>query len=54
MLVQILNSWENVAHSSNITSAFEQAGFIKYQIEGEDDQIFYIKVDINNAIRVRE
>lgn len=53
MLVEILNSWENAAHSSNINSAFEQAGFSKYQLEGDDDEMFYIKVDIKNAIRIR-
>ena len=53
MLVEILNSWENAAHASNINSAFEQAGFSKYQLEGDDDEMFYMKVDINNAIRIR-
>lgn len=53
MLVKISNSWENAAHASSINSAFEQTGFSKYQLEGDGDEMFYMKVDINNTIRIR-
>lgn len=51
-IVKILNSWESVALSSNICSAFEQAGFYKCADE-ENDQKVYIKVNIQNAVRIR-
>lgn len=50
-LIRIINSWE-AASRSNICSAFEQAGFSKYQ-KDIGSQTFYMKVDINNAIRIR-
>lgn len=53
MLVEILNTLENTAHTSIINSAFEQAGFSKYQLECDDDEMFYMKIDTNNAIRIR-
>lgn len=53
MLIKFLKSWENAAQVSNINSAFEQTGFPKYQIEGDDEKMFYLKADIINAIRLQ-
>ena len=48
-LIKIINSWEAATSRTNICSAFEQAGFSKYV----DNDIIYMNVSIQNAIRIR-
>lgn len=48
-LIKIINSWEAATSRTNICSAFEQAGFSKYV----DNDIIYMNVNIQNAIRIR-
>lgn len=52
-LIRIINSWEATASRSNVCSAFEQTGCTKCQKE-KGSQAFFMRVDINNAFRIRD